>query len=237
MKNLILNLLLILIVLVHTAGGAIGEEAPLTLLKDPQNNTQNSTVQQQMPQLSPQQGQGQAGVAAGEQMALYDIYGVVPTKTPIPYLYIGLGLLLLLLAAALVYWLYKRKGRARSIPAIPPWERALTELQDARALLGKGQGRDYMDRASQILRHYVEDRFAIKSTRQTTREFLQSLKKSKGAEINSYKVELQQCLEQADMAKFAHKVQDDQNLMVMEQAVSTFVHATSPGPKTMGDEK
>jgi len=234
MKRLLFTFTLVLTLVVQFAFVASADDAPLTLLEQPGKSSQNSAVKPQMPQL-PQPGQ--MGQGTGQQMAMYDIYGVVPTKAPVPYLYIGLGVLLLLLVIALIYWLYKRKKRPRALPAIPPWQRALTDLTEARTLFGVGQGRDYMDRVSQILRRYVEDRFAIQSTRQTTREFLRSLKNTKDAEINSYKMELQHCLEQADMAKFAHKVQDDENLSVMEEAVSTFVHATSPTGQTVEGDK
>lgn len=224
MIRLILQCILLLLLTVQITPPVMAEEAPLTLLQDPVNKTTNASPQQ-MQQL----GQpAQMGGAAGDQMALYDIYGVVPTKAPIPYLYIALGVLLLFALAALIYWLYKRKKKTAIVPLIPAWEKALMDLKDARSLFGKAEGRDYMSRASQILRRYVEERFAIKSTRQTTREFLGSLKHAKNSEINSYKLELQHCLEQADMAKFARKSVDEENLVVMEHAVTTFVHATRP---------
>ena len=111
------------------------------------------------------------------------------------------------------------------------------DLEEAKVFQARGQGRLYMDRASQILRDYIEQRFAIKTTRKTTREFLYSLGGRTGSELNNYKAELQSCLEQADMAKFAHQVQDERNLLVMEQAVSTFVHSTRPGRGDMEEEK
>ena len=222
MIRLILQCILILLLSMQAAAFAVAEEPPLTLLQKPASEAQNSGPQQ-MQQQSPQ-----IGGTADEQMEMYDIYGVVPTKQPIPYLYIALGLIALLVLAALIYWLYTRRKKVAVRPLPPPWEKALTDLKDARSLFGRGEGRDYMARASQILRRYVEERFAIKSTRQTTREFLGSVTEAKDSEINSYKLELKQCLEQADMAKFAHKVQDEESLGGMEQAVTTFVHATRP---------
>lgn len=232
MIRLILQCMLVLLLTVQVAVSVMAEDAPLTLLQEPVKEPQNKSSQQmqQLPQPA------QMGGATGEEMALYDIYGVVPTKEPIPYLYIALGVLLLLALAALIYWLYKRKKKVAVQPVTPPWDKALIDLKEARSLFGKGEGRDYMSRASQILRRYVEERFAIKSTRQTTREFLGSLKHAENPEINDYRLELQQCLEQADMAKFAHKVQDEESLVVMEHAVTTFVHATRP-PVDMEEKK
>ncbi|BHH85665.1 hypothetical protein [Desulforhopalus sp. 52FAK] len=249
MKRLFLALTLVVTLVAQLSLIAIAADQPLTLLEKPNSSSQSSASPPQMSQI-PQPGQmgqmGQMGQSAqgaqtpqsaSEQMTMYDVYGVVPTRAPVPYLYIGLGILLALLVSALIYWLYKRKKRPRAVPVILPWERALTDLTEARSLFGMGQGRAYMDRVSQILRCYVEDRFAIKSTRQTTREFLRSLKNTNDSEISNYKMELQNCLEQADMAKFAHKVQDEQNLNIMETAVATFVHATSPSGQVMEDGK
>ncbi|MFT5699737.1 MAG: hypothetical protein ACI8ZB_002603 [Desulforhopalus sp.] len=232
MKKILLLAFLTVTLFTQLTYGATSEEGPLTLMPVPQKNGQSSNPQQvqQMPQL--QQGQGQ-----GQPMQMYDIYGVIPTKASVPYLYIILGALVLLLAGALIYWWLKKRRRAYSAPVIPPWERALTDLAEAKALQIRGQGRLYMDRASQILRNYIEQRFAIKTTRKTTREFLYSLGGRTGSDLSNYRVELQSCLEQADMAKFAHQVQDEKNLLVMEQAVSTFVQSTRPADGDKGGEK
>jgi hypothetical protein len=201
--------------------GAAREEGSLTLMKDPKQSAVNSGGQP-LPQMSAQQpGQGPA-------LEFYDIYGVVPTKAAIPYTYIILGVLLVLIAGALLYWWLKKRKKKVFTRIVPPWEKAITDLKEAKLLQNREQGRAYMDRASQILRHYIEQRFAIKSTRQTTGEFLYSLGGEKDSELANYRPELQNCLEQADMAKFAHKEQDEQNLVVMEEAVTTFVHSTRP---------
>lgn len=220
MKRFIIPALLLVTLMSQFAYGAESEEGPLTLMKDPQQTTQ-STSGSTLPQMAPQPGQGQA-------VEFYDIYGVVPTEGSTPYLYIIIGVLLVLVAVALVYWWLKKRGKKVLTPVIPAWERAMTDLNAAKSLQNKEQGRAYMDRASQILRHYIEQRFAIKSTRQTTREFLYSLGGDNSPELSSYKPELQDCLEQADMAKFAHKQQDEENLFVMEEAVTTFVQSTRP---------
>jgi CYTH domain-containing protein len=93
-----------------------------------------------------------------------------------------------------------------------------------------------MDRVSLILRKYLESRFAIKSTRQTTREFLHNLNKSSAdPEVQSYKGELQTCLEQCDMAKFAHQIPQQQNMEMMESAIISFVEKTRPIEQSKGE--
>lgn len=219
MKRLIISMVLVMMFMSQFVYGAASEEGPLTLMKDPKQSTQNSGGSP-LPQMSSQQ--------QGQGLEFYDIYGVVPTKASIPYLYILLGTLLVIVAGALLYWWLKKRGKRNFTPIIPAWERAMTDLNAAKSLQNQEQGRAYMDRASQILRHYIEQRFAIKSTRQTTAEFLYSLDGENRSELTNYRPELQDCLEQADMAKFAHKQQNEQNLVVMEEAVATFVHSTRP---------
>lgn len=221
MKRLVITMVLVVMFMSQFVYGADSEEGPLTLMKDPKQSTQNSGGPA-LPQMSSQQ-QGQ-----GQGLEFYDIYGVVPTKASIPYLYIILGTLFVVVAGALLYWWLKKRGRKVFTSIIPAWERAMTDLNAAKALQNKEQGRAYMDRASQILRHYIEQRFTIKTTRQTTAEFLTSLGGENSSELTNYRPELQDCLEQADMAKFAHKQQNEQNLVVMEKAVATFVHSTRP---------
>lgn len=221
MKRFIISMVLVVMFMSQFVYGADSEEGPLTLMGDPKQSEQNSGGPA-LPQMSSQQ-QGQ-----GQGLAFYDIYGVVPTKASIPYLYIILGTLLVVVAGALLYWWLKKRGKRIFIPIIPAWEKAITDLNAAKSLQSKEQGRAYMDRASQILRHYIEQRFTIKSTRQTTAEFLYSLGGENSSELTNYRPELQDCLEQADMAKFAHKQQNEQNLVVMEEAVKTFVHSTRP---------
>ena len=217
MKKFIPAIVLLLSLMVQNIYAAPGGEGPLTLMQEPQNGQNSGASQQQQPGLQ----QGQETVRE-----IYDIYGVVPTKTAVPYLYIVLGTLAFLVAVALVYWFLQRRGRQVALPVIPAWERALADLNEAKALQTTAQGRLYMDRVSQILRYYIEQRFAVKTTRKTTREFLFSLRNTSSIELNHYRAELQHCLEQADMAKFAHLVSDEQNLLAMEQAVTTFVQST-----------
>ncbi len=92
----------------------------------------------------------------------------------------------------------------------------------------------YMDQASQILRRYIESLFAIRSTRKTTREFFASLNDSDESPLLEYRRELKNCLEQADMAKFAHLVPDFQHMEQMEEAVRAFITRTRPAIEPPG---
>jgi len=168
---------------------------------------------------------------------LHDIYGPVNITENPPYLLIAAILLLVVLIAAALYWL-KKKRKVPAPPATPPWQQALLDLTDARKLLNPEKGLLYMERVSQILRSYIESRFAIQSTRQTTREFLKGLTRVEGnSPLLTYKTELQECLERADMAKFAHHLPNFDNLEQMEAAVTSFVKKTEPAKQQPAKNK
>lgn len=213
---------------------ADSEEAPLTLLKKPDNSGQAS----QLPGLPGQSLSMQGSPSQPEK--LRDIHGPVPIVEPPPYLLLAGIFVLVLLLAALFYWWWKKREKPAA-PPIPPWEKALLDLADARRFLNPERGLQYMDRASQILRRYIESRFAIKSTRQTTREFLHSLTgEGENIALKQHKTELRACLEQADMAKFAHHIPGLSNLEKMEEAVTSFIKTTEPiatDPKSEGPKK
>jgi hypothetical protein len=207
---------LVLSLPVSALAGDQGDQ-PLTLLPPPQS-ADKTALQQQTLQQSEE---------------LHDIHGPLPIAGQPPYPAIaGIILAILLILAVLYFWL---KRRAKPGPPAPlPWETALSELAAAKPLQSAGQGLLYMERAGQVLRRYIESRFAIRSTRQTTREFLAGLSHGGNSSLDDYRPELQVCLEQADMAKFAHRVPDLDNMIQMEQAVTDFVQKTESIPAPSG---
>ena len=189
-----------------------GTDTPLTLLNKPQKTT--TSLQQPQP--------------AGQPQEVRDIYGPLELKEQAGMqLYGGIIALLLLLAVA-VFLLLKRRKQP-TIPPTPPWEKALSEISEARKLLTPDRALLYMNQVSLILRNYMESRFGIKSTRQTTREFLSTLANSSAdPSIRNCRTELQTCLEQCDMAKFAHQIPLQENMELMEGAIIGFVEKTRP---------
>jgi len=219
MKDLLILFLLLIFFLPFAVFADEGNNEALTLLNQPQKNT----VPLQQPQVT------------GQPQELRDIHGPVELqKHSRTWLYGIIITLLLLFLLAVVLLIKKRK---KPMPApIPSWEKALSELSEARQLLSPDLALRYMNRVSLILRNYVESRFAIKSTRQTTREFLSNLNKSSAdPAIRSCRDELQTCLEQCDMAKFAHQIPLQQNMEMMESAIITFVEKTRPNPESKGE--
>jgi hypothetical protein len=177
-----------------------------------------------IPQNAPVAPQGQAPVE------IYDIYGPLPLPDPINWLpYIIAGFLLLLIASVLFY--YFRKKKTKIIPAVPAHITALTELELAREYLVNNQSLIYAERISEILRRYIEQQFNIGSTRQTTSEFLKSIQEkasSIGSGLVAHRGQLCKCMQQCDMAKFAHKTTDKGSMEEMEGGVRQFIDSTTP---------
>jgi hypothetical protein len=160
------------------------------------------------------------------QTTLHDIRGPVPLPDPPDLLFWFLIALALLIMAGL--FLYIRKRRKKEPPPPLSHEIALRELDLLRSLMNEAQALLYADQLAELLRRYLEARFRIPSTRQTTREFLLDLGKKSppGNNLAQHHERLRNCLEQCDLSKFAHFTPGRQGLEAMEQAVRDFIMAT-----------
>jgi hypothetical protein len=152
-----------------------------------------------------------------------DIKGPVPVADASRLLFSALIACVLLLIAALVF-VYLKRRRKPPVPVTPPETIALAELDQARSLMA--QPLVYAERISAILRQYIESRFQIHSTRQTTQEFFSCLKNSPTIgpiDLHDPAGNLQECMEQCDIAKFAHGLPNQERMLAMDQAVRTFI--------------
>ncbi len=209
------------------------EQEQLTLLnKAPQGSALNNQ------RLSPATPGSPGSPAAARQtddvqQELRDIYGPVTIAEPVNYPLIA-GICTALAIILLVIFLLLKNKKEKTAPPVPPWEKALSDLSRARSLMTPEKGLSYMDRASLILRSYIETRFGIRSTRQTTTEFLHGLEAKPHADLKPFKKELRLCLERADMAKFAHQLSNIDSLLQMEEGITGFVNNTRPAVDERG---
>lgn len=158
---------------------------------------------------------------------IQDIYGPLPLPEPAVwpiYLVAALGVTILLV----VLFFYLKNKKKKELPRIAPHKTALADLQAARSYLDEEHSLFYAERVSEILRHYVEQRFAIYSTRQTTTEFLQSIRRGQGSTpaLLPYAESLQLCLEQCDLAKYAHKPANIKQMEEIEMSIRHFIEKT-----------
>jgi len=121
------------------------------------------------------------------------------------------GLVLLLAALAISGFFYWKKKTGKKLPAavqLLPDEIALQELDRLLSddLLARGAIKLFHLRISDILRHYIENRFGLKAPERTTEEFLLELSRAKSfgnALLGSHKTLLTEFLTQCDLVKFA----------------------------------
>ncbi|WP_163335962.1 hypothetical protein [Desulfopila sp. IMCC35008] len=158
---------------------------------------------------------------------LHDIHPPVDLPEPVPYILYGSIVLALLVALGLLlFWLQKK--RTKPAPVIPPGILARSELMEARSLITDSTTLNYMSRVSDILRHYIEARFNLNPTRQTTREFFNSRAiTEQESPLTPYRGELKQCLESCDLAKYAHRGAQVSQLQQMEETILGFINTTS----------
>ena len=185
--------------------------------------------------LQQQQPPGQKG-QVNLPAELHDIQGPINLPEPVPYLLYGLiGLAVLIVLGVLYWWFFRRKKPGP--PSIPPGVIARDELMRARAMMNPEQALGYMERISEILRHYLESRFGLPTSRRTTREFFQKMAgiTAHAPELAGFSDELKTCLERCDMAKFARQTAEVDHLQEMENSVLNFVNQTEqPATDTTG---
>ena len=177
------------------------------------------------------QGQPQGGIT------LHDIRGPVelPDSSAL-FLWLAIALAVLIIAGLLFYFLRRRKKAPQQAR---PHDVALAELARLRQMMNGEQALIYAAQLSEILRRYVEARFQIRSTRQTTREFFADLTwhSQAGRSMEEHHDRLKECLEQCDMAKFAHCVPDQAEMEAMEEGVRSFIRATAQTVEEEGEGK
>lgn len=78
--------------------------------------------------------------------------------------------LLLALLLGLIVWLLRRPKALPAIPLRQPWSAAFRALNDLRARLQTIPPQDMSHRVSQILRRYLQERYAVPAPARTTHE-------------------------------------------------------------------
>lgn len=161
---------------------------------------------------------------------IHDIYGPVALAEPLIWFYY-LAAVLIILAIFLVWFFLFKKRKPQPVGEISIHELALTELAAARQYLEQNRSLKYAQKVSLILRKYLERRFEIHSTRQTTHEFLASFENiptSSMTMLQPYRESLKMCLEQFDLAKYAHKTTQRETMELLEESIRTFIWETTP---------
>jgi len=176
-----------------------------------------------------QSGMGQDSSRSGDSGELRDITGIeqMPLAPARSWWAYGLAVAVLLLTGMfLAGWRYWRRFHGEGEPAPGSW--ALGELAriDSLNLSEVGQVEKYHTLCSQVIREYLEKRFQVGASRQTTPEFLQTMAHSSllgSAEQNMLKEFLERC----DLAKFARVRFPNEDCRALGQSARLFVEKTA----------
>jgi hypothetical protein len=144
----------------------------------------------------------------------------------------GLGVLVVAAAAGL--WLYLRRKRVAELVRIlkPAHELAYERLQALvkEDLVSAGRIKEFYERISDILRHYVEHRFSLRAPERTTEEFLLELANTEILS-ESDKERLGEFLQHCDLVKFARHEPATEQIQKTFDLVKDFIE------KTKSDER
>ncbi len=140
------------------------------------------------------------------------------------------------------YHKYYKKGINPLKPSrkrLPPYEEAMINLENLKAaqLWQRGQEKEYFTGLTDILRVYIDRRFAINAVEMTSSQIIDTLKKNE--ETKAVNEQLEMILEIADIVKFANaRPLADDNEVAYQRAVN-FVEATRPvdQPEKKEEEK
>ena len=123
-------------------------------------------------------------------------------------------------------WRWRRRRRQRPI-SLSPMELALQRLEELRALMLPASAAAFSVAVSDIVRSYIEQRFAVVATRRTTEEFLHDLLESSHASLARHRALLGKFLHLCDFVKFGGLSLTPQNMESLRQSARTFVLATA----------
>lgn len=139
------------------------------------------------------------------------------------YAIIGLAIVIVVLVIVML----KRRRRA---PVIPPWTLALQDIavlhHDLRG--GKLNLESGLLRLTDIVRVYLEKRFRLHTTRQTTAEFMDELSHSGGPLPAQQRPFLSEFMTSADLVKFAKMPPDEGMLNSAIEKAEILVNETKP---------
>jgi hypothetical protein len=168
---------------------------------------------------------------------IHDIAGPVSMPRSWKTALIVLVILVMLVAgiAIAAVLLGRRQQKQSAGPVTPPHEIALEALKRLLALdlVGQGQIKVFYQRLSDILRHYIENRFAIHAQEQTTEEFL-ALLGSNHRLRDDHKQLLKVFLKHCDLVKFAEHQPGTDDIENTVGSCRDFVNETIAATDDLG---
>jgi len=164
-----------------------------------------------------------------ENLTIADIEDVVDIPRKPSYAWAWILGALILAGSGLGLWHYIKRRRPLEIIRIfkPAHELAYERLHALveDKLIETGRIKAFYERISNILRHYIEDRFRVRAPEQTTEEFLQELSRTDALPADD-KMGLGEFLESCDLVKFARHEPQSEQIQTTFDLVKTFIQKT-----------
>jgi hypothetical protein len=171
---------------------------------------------------------GPAQAASSADSEIQDIYGPLASGQ-LPWLAISLGLTAVLVLLVVLFFFFRGKKKVPP-PTFSAYDQALTELAALRPLMTAEHALLYMEKIADILRRYIAMQFAASVTSMTTEEFVRLLQTEPALAdklIEPCRSEIKFCLEQSDMAKFAHRPPSQAEMIEMDSAIRNVLEKTA----------
>jgi len=133
-----------------------------------------------------------------------------------------------ILIALIIYLIIKRINREEApAPKLPAHEIAYAALKELyrKKLVDSGLIKEYYFEISNILRHYIENRFGLRAPERTTEEFLHELNSSNSL-AKAHQDLLKKFLEECDMVKFANFAADAEDAQRVHDVTVEFIEET-----------
>jgi hypothetical protein len=159
-----------------------------------------------------------------------DIKGPVQIRGVLYFLPFAAGALVLLAAIAGAYIFGRKKiKKLMTPPPKPPHLAAYEALErlNKSDLLRQGKIKEYYVRLSDIVRHYLEDRFDLRAPEMTTEEFLAKTKDTEGLSREDRNL-LRDFMFHCDLVKFAKYGPDDTEVTLSSDSAKKLIDQTRP---------
>ena len=164
------------------------------------------------------------------QLVIADIEDVVEMPKTASLWWIWTLSALAVIAAPVMVWLYLRRRRYAEIIRIfkPAHELAYDRLRALVKddLISKGKVKEFYERLSNILRHYIEHRFDLRAPERTTEEFLIELQRT-DVLCESDKENLGEFLTHCDLVKFANAAPTKEQIQRTVDLVKNSIEKTA----------
>jgi len=206
---------------IYRTGVHIIPPIPIRYKKD---NTENWAIAE-----TPKMSVEVLSLLTGEEKDIRDLKALVFLKSTVSRIFFAVILVLFILGAAWIIWYGKKSKiftrRKRKIKT--PHDIAYQHLEALRRkeLPKKGLVKIYYTELSDIIRHYIENRFLLRAPEMTTEEFMARVKQSPEL-AQEHKDLLKVFLSQCDMVKFAKYGPTQLEMVDSFKAAENFVDQT-----------